>query len=525
MTGTATLLRLALRRDRLMAPAWILMFVAIAWSSAAATTDLYPTAESRTKAADLINNSPALIALYGRVYDDTLGAVSLIKLAGLGTAFVAVFTILLVIRHTRADEELGRTELMAAGSLGRYATLASALIEATLVSLTLGLLTGLALIGTGLPAAGSFAFAGAWAFTGIAFAAIAGVAAQLTTTARSARGIAMTVLATAYVFRSLGDAWDKIWVSWLSPIGWAQQARPYAGDRWWVFALLFVLAAAATAVAGLLLDRRDLGAGLLPDRPGPREAAPSLNSPLALAWRLHRTTLLFWSVGFGLLGAIMGSIASNVAGALDSASAKEMIQKLGGVQSLTDGFVSTELGFLAVFASAFAVSVVARLASEEASTRSETLLASGASRLQLAGSHLLVAIVGVTVLMLVVGLALGTSHAVATSDTTMLTRDLGASVARLPATYVMAGLAALIYGAVAKLASAWALLVAFMVLGVFGPLMNLPKAVHDLSPYAHAPSLPGGDVRVLPLVSLCLLAVVLLAAGMGAFQRRDVTAR
>ena len=39
-------------------------------------------------------------------------------------------------------------------------------------------------------------------------------------------------------------------------------------------------------------------------RLGPAVATPNLNSPLALAWRLQRGTLLAWTVGFAVLGAV-----------------------------------------------------------------------------------------------------------------------------------------------------------------------------------------------------------------------------
>ena len=84
LAGTGTLVRLALRRDRIVLPVWTAIFVLLAVFSASASVDLFPDEASRVKAAEAINNSPALVALYGRVYDVTsLGEVSLIKMKGL----------------------------------------------------------------------------------------------------------------------------------------------------------------------------------------------------------------------------------------------------------------------------------------------------------------------------------------------------------------------------------------------------------------------------------------------------------
>jgi len=162
-TGTWPLVRLALRRDRLMLPLWIAVFVLVAGSSAKATVGLYPTVASRVIVADNANKAPSLVALYGRIYDtSSLGAVAMWKMAGFGTALVAVLALVTVVRHTRAEEEQGRLELVGAAAVGRLAALTAALIVAVSASLALGLLTAAALLGAGLPAAGSLAFGLAW---------------------------------------------------------------------------------------------------------------------------------------------------------------------------------------------------------------------------------------------------------------------------------------------------------------------------------------------------------------------------
>src|SRR4051794_38687939 len=89
--------------------------------------------------------------------------------------------------------------------------------------------------------------------------------------------------------RRIGDR--RRWLSWLSPIGWSQQIRPYAGNRWLGAVLPVLLAAVLVGVAHTLVARRDLGAALVAARPGPATGAPGLRSPIALAWRLQRSLL------------------------------------------------------------------------------------------------------------------------------------------------------------------------------------------------------------------------------------------
>ena len=386
-TGIRSMTRLATRRDRVMVPAWVAVFVLVVASSASATVGLYPTLASRMKAASAVNDIPAIVALYGRIWDpSSLGALSIMKLSGFGAAMIAVLAVILVVRHTRTEEENGRLEMLGATVLGRRATLTAALLVAFAAMMLIGLLTAIGQTAVGLPASGSWAFGLALTTTGMAFAAVAAVTAQLTVGARSAIGAALTVLAVSYLLRAIGDVaggpdGSAVW-SWLSPIGWGQQVRPYAGDRWWVLLIPVVFTVTAIGGAYALASRRDLGAGLLPDRAGPADASGWLSSPLAMAWRLQRGLLLGWAIGYVLLACFLGVVASNVGDMLDSQQARDLIAKLGGTHVLTDAFMAADLSISAFATAAYGISVAMRLHSEEASGHAEPVLAGSVSRLR-----------------------------------------------------------------------------------------------------------------------------------------------
>jgi ABC-2 type transport system permease protein len=392
--------------------------------------------------------------------------------------------------------------------------------------LVLSLLTALTLAGTGLPASGAFAFGLHWAGAGIAFAAVAGVAAQVTESARAANGIGAAVLAAAYLLRAAGDATGvdtSTWLSWLSPIGWAQQVRPFAGDRWWVLTYLLVFAVLVTLAAYALVARRDHGAGLLAARPGRATAATRLSTPLALAVRLHRGAFIGWLVGVALGGLVLGSIASQVGDFLDTPQARDMIMKLGGERGLTDAFLSTEMGFLGVIVSAYGISAALRLRSEEAAGRAEPILATRVGRVRWAASHMTVALVGTALLLVVVGVFAGFAHGAATDDYGQIGRLVGAALAQLPAVWVLTGITVAAFGLVPGwIMAGWGALVVFLVLGTLGSVLRLPQWVMDLSPFTHSPKLPGGELSAAPLIILTAVAVALLAIGLSAFRRRDI---
>ena len=61
-----------------------------------------------------------------------------------------------------------------------------------------------------------------------------------------------------------------------------------------------------------------------------------------------------------------------------------------------------------------------------------------------------------------------------------------------------------------------------VLLALFGQVLQLSHWVLDVSPFTHAPRLPGGIVSVAPLLWLGLVAVALTAAGLAALRRRDI---
>ena len=522
-TGTGRMTRLALRRDRVLLPAWIIGFALMVGISANATVGLYPDEIERIRAAMTVNATTALVALYGPIYDPTsLGALSMFKLTALGAAIISVLMVFVVIRHTRAEEETGRLELLRAAPLGAWAPLTAAYVVAFGASLAIGLVSSAALVIAGLPVTGSLAFGLGWACSGIAFAALAGVVAQVTPNSRVARGLGVLAIAIAYLLRAVADvAEGGGWLTWLSPIGWMQQVRAYAGDRWWVLMLPIAMAMVCVPLAFVLQAHRDMGAGLLRERPGP--AYGSMSSPLALAWRLQRGSLLAWMIGFVFFGFLLGSLADSLTGFLQSPQAAELIQQLGGTQALSDAFLSVEIGMAGIIVAAYGISAASRLRSEEAEGHAELLLSTPTSRLRWAAGHVLVALGGVLAIMLLTGVAMGVASAIALGDSAQIGSMVTAALARVPAAWVFTALTILVFGWLPRwVAGVWGLFVAAVVLAELGPLWDIPQWVLDVSVFVHSPALPGADASTAGLWPLLAAAVALVAAGLWRWRRRDL---
>lgn len=524
LAGTGTLVRLGLRRDRWLLPAWALGFAGMAGFSASATAGLYPDVPGRVEAAEAVNHTPALVALYGRIYDPTsLGSLALFKMTAFGAAMVAVLMVVVTVRHTRAEEESGRLELLGSGVVGQHAPLLAALVVMAVGSVGLGLATALALALGGLPATGALAFGLGWGLAGLSFGALAAVFAQLTTGARAATGLGIGAVAVAYVLRALGDMATPgpAVLSWLSPIGWTQQVRAFAGERWWVLALPLLLCAVAVPTAFALSNRRDLGGGLLADRPGPAHGALATTGGLAL--RLQRGVLITWAVGFAFFGLVLGSVASSVSGFIDSDTMREFIAKLGGEQFLVDAFLAAELGIIGTIAAAYGIVATHHLRTEETAGHAEMLLATATPRRRWATSHVGIAVAGVSGLMLVAGVAIAVGHAIDVGSTTQVDDVLVAALARVPSAWVMVGLVLFLFGWAPRLTGvAWGLYAAFVALGEFGALWNAPQWLMDLSPFVHAPKLPVEAGGLLPVVLLTAVAAAFTALGYLGWRRRDL---
>ncbi|MEV0371406.1 ABC transporter permease [Streptomyces sp. NPDC050636] len=528
LAGTGALLRLALRRDRLMIPAWVLVLGLVVVSMGSTLETLYGTAAERADVANSMNANGSLRAMYGPVFSDSIGGLVAWRIGGMAAVLAAVMSLLIVVRHTREEEETGRQELLSAAMVGRRAPLTAALLAALVANAALALLITAGLANSGQPAGGSLALGLAIGGTGMLFAGLAAIAAQLTESARLAKGLTGAVLGLAFVLRAAGDAASQNASSpltWISPAGWAENLRAFADERWWVLLLFLGAVAVSVSAAYALTARRDLGMSFLPARPGPARAPASLNGAFGLAWRLQRTTLLGWALGFAFAGAVFGGIADGVADMVGgNAQTREIFERMGGQQALTDAFLAAMVGMLGMIAALYGAGSVLRLRSEETGDRAEPVLAGAVGRLRWAAGHLVIAYLGTAVVLAVGGLALGISYGIAVENVGgRIGPVLGAALAQIPAVWVLVSLAVLLFGVVPKAsAAAWAVVGGCLAIGWIGPALRLPQWAMNLSPYSHLPKLPGADVTTTPFLWLLGLAALLLAAGLVGFRRRDI---
>jgi ABC-2 type transport system permease protein len=524
LAGTGTLVRFTLRRDRLRLLVWTAVGAGLVATQSVSSQALYDSPQDLAAYAASVGANAATIALSGPpVGLDTVAGAVAFEIS----SFVVVLTALMAastpVRHTRADEEAGRTELVRAARVGRHAPLAAAVLVSAGVCLVMALAIGTAATATGLPAGGSFLLGASVGAAGLVFTGVTAVAVQVAASARAAQGAVVAVLGAAFVLRALGDV-EGSWVSWASPIGWAQATHPWSGNRVLPLLLCLLATAALLVVAVALLDRRDLGSGLLAARPGPASAPWSLRSPLGLALRLHRGALAGWTAGLALLGLALGGLAGSVETLFgDNPQARAF---LPDAASVVDAYLATALSMAALLSGAYAASAVLRARAEEAAGRAEPVLATATGRVAWLAGHAAVALAGATVLLLVAGAAVGVVRALATGDPAELGRLVSAAAAYLPAVWVLAALAVALSGLLPRpaVALAWAAVAYVTVMAFFAASLDWPGWVDAASPLAWTPVVPVDDAAAVPLAVLTAVAATLLGAGLAGFRRRDLLA-
>jgi ABC-2 type transport system permease protein len=517
LTGTPTVLALAIRRDRVRLVVWIGTLTLMMVYAPNAIKLAYPGEPQRIARVNLLK-TPAGIMLGGPMFggDETaLGVMVANELMMTLIIATSILSILTVIRHTRAEEESGAAELVMSSMVGRYARTFAALVLIGAVNAVLAITMTLGLSAVGFDVTDCAAMC--LGITGVAmvFGAVASVTAQLWRQARSATGAAMAVLAAAALVRGIGDVINNSGsaLSWFSPIAWAQQMRAFVDLRWWPFGLLVGLTVVLMAAAAVLEHRRQYDAGILPST-GEHPNAPGIRGVFGLNLALQRGQVIGWGVGLFVAGLCFGSMTKSLQ---DAAKTNELVARVLATQG-NNGIYTTLTQFLAAATTAFVVSGVLRLAHDERSGIAEEVLAGSVSRWRWLLSAVCASTAASMLLLALGGLGNGLGAAVTVGDAGLVPRLTAAAIAQVPAMTVIAAIAAL--GVALRRAWLGWLAVTFVVLSLYlGALLGLPHWLIDLSPVGRT-TVPS-RVTVNAFAVMVIVGAAVTAVAGWTYRRRD----
>jgi ABC-2 type transport system permease protein len=515
----------ALRDARTLTVIFTYLFAVYSFVQPVGYRRVYTTPASRAEFARSFGTNPGLRLLYGEPHNvAAVDGYTAWRVGGVLAIAAAVFGVLAVVRALRGEEDAGRTEIVLAGIVTRrtvYLSAMAALGAATLI-LWAAEFAGFAV--GGLPVGGSAYLALATVTVIPVFAGIGAVASQIAPSRRMAAEISGAAVGLFLLLRAVADtAGGAGWLRWATPLGWAEELRPFAGARP-VVLLLPVVASALLGIAARLGAARDIGTGLLPVRDSAEPRLALLSSPTAQALRSQAGSLIAWTGSFAVFAFILGVAAGSVSPADVPQHIERQFAKLGsGSITTPTGYLSFVFFLVMLAVSLFACAQTAAARREEAGQQLETLLALPVSRVRWLGGRLLIAACGATVISLLSGL-LTWAGAASGGVSVSLPSTLEAGANCLPVAALFLGIAALAYAAAPRASAAisYGILVLTFLWQAVSALLGAPTWLAGLTPFAHVALVPAQPFRAGSAAVIIGIGLAAALAALAVFRRRDL---
>jgi len=538
MNGFAALHHQRLRRDGLQLALWIGSTALLAFAAYAGVKDSFGTEQDRQSLLVAAIANPVILLFRGLPSGAGEGAFIAFLIVPFLCMLAAFMSSFLAVRHTRADEETGRAELVGGTPAGRMLPTVVTLVHGLIANLVLALLTALALVAAGLEAAGSFVVGNAAGVVGVFFLGLGLLTSQLMRTSRGANTVSVSVLLVTYLLAGIGNAlgtpsddlqrMESSWLTWLSPFGWAENSRPFADDDLWPLVLCTLVGIAFAVAAIALQSIRDVGSSFVAERAGRVDAHAALGSTTALVWRLSAGSIIGWAIG----GAISGLLATTLASVVEEVSAENpsieavLNQMMASRGSLEQGLLTTFFVMIGILAACAGVQTITRARQEETHGTAELVLATPIDRVRWLFDFV---IVGFAAIVIILAAGLGAASvgiALNDGDPDLYRSAVTVALGQVVAASVFLVLTALVFVLAPRgtIAVGWSLVLLAAVIGLFGPIFGMPENVTWLSPVAAAPVPVTDGVDVRGLWWLLGAIVVAGAASFGLMRRRELAA-
>jgi ABC-2 type transport system permease protein len=527
MAAASAIARRRFAEGRVRDLSFALFFLVYALGQTSAYRSTYPTTQERLDFARSFGDNKAIRLFYGVPHDLlTSGGYAAWRVAGILAIFAAAWGLLAAVKSMRAEEDSGHEELILASAVGRRTSFAASIAAGVGGATILWAAVWLGLVAAKLPSGESALLALGTCSVYLVFLGAGALASQLASTRRLALELGSGILGLAFVLRVIADTSDSLdWMRWLTPLGWAEELRPFTGSRPAVLLLAVGAAAALLAAAGWIAMQRDVAVGLLQTSDTKEPDRRLLSSPIAQALRDERGRLAAWVIGGGVFAVVEGMLADSVSSVNVSESLNEQLQKLG-VSSVTtaSGYLSFSFLFFILLVCLFGASQIAAARHEEADERLETLLAQPVGRGRWLAGRLILAIAGAAGLALALG-ALTWAGAASVGADVSFGDMIGAGANCLPIALLFLGLGTLAFAAAPRATtgiSYGVVLVAF-VWELFGSLLDLPGWAVDLSPFHQVGLVPAESFKAGAAAAMLALAALAMLAAVRLFGQRDLT--
>lgn len=486
----------------------------------------YSALSARLAFARSFAGNTGLRLLYGEPHDlVTVAGYSAWRVGGTLAIAAAAFGMVAAVQALRGEEDAGRTELMLAGIISRHTAYWSAMAAIGAATLILWAAEFAGFVAGRLPVAGSAYFALATASVVPVFAGLGAVASEIAPSRRIALELGGGAVALFLLLRAVADtASGAGWLRWATPLGWAEEMRPFTGARHVVLLLPAVASVVLLGIAARLGTGRDIGSGLLPARATAEPRLALLSSPAAQALRSQRDSLIAWTGSFAVFAFVFGVVSGGVSPADVPRNMARQLGKLGsGSIATPTGYLSFIFFFVILAVSLFACAQIGTARREEAGQQLETLLALPVGRIRWLGGRLLLAVCGATVISLTSGL-LTWAGAASGGVSVSLPRMLEAGVNCLPVAALFLGVAAMAYAIAprASAAIAYGIVTVTFLWQAVGALLGAPRWLVDLTPFAHVGLVPAQPFRAVAAAIMIGIGLAAALAALAVFRHRDL---
>jgi ABC-2 type transport system permease protein len=521
-----TLARRIFLDARVRTIAFTYLFAVYSYIQPAGFRSTYPTLADRLGFAHSFAGNDAIRLFYGYPFDPvTIGGYSAWRVGGTLAIAAAAFGVLAAVRALRADEDTGRIELILAGPITRRTVFLSALaaIGAGVCILWLAMTAGY-VVG-GLPAGPSAYLALSTASVAAVFVGVGAVVSQVCPTRRIALELGSGIVAVSLLVRVIADTVTGAgWLRWATPLGWAEEMRPFTGAHPAVLILPAAATAVLLAVAARIASARDVGTGILPSRDVAAPRLRLLSSPTAQAIRQEQGSLIIWAGCFAAFSVILGMIAPSISSAGVTKTIRDELAKLGSGSILSPSGYIAFVFIIFIFAvTLFVCAQVGAARREEADQQLETLLALPVGRVQWLAGRLLLTAGAAAALAVIAGIVTWAGAASQGVDIA-LPRMLEAAANCLPVALMFLGLAALAYALWPRASTgiAYGLVTVAFVWYLVGALTGAPRWLVDATPFAHIGFVPTQPFRVVAALVMLALGIAAALMAIAVFRRRDL---
>lgn len=525
------LVLLNLRKDWLKLTLWLVALLGLFAYTGPYMNTLYGTKAELDSMLETLN-TPSMVAMLGKIPHVEKLTTAIVFGAEMNlfmSIMAAIMSVLIVVKNTRGAEEDGLVELLRARPVGRSAVNFAAVIELVLLNvfyaIGIGLLVGNSGINGGTMK-GAFLLGFVQGAMGLLFGMLAILLAQIFENSRTVSAASFGFIGVFYILTMINNVQD-LGLDWISPFSWLGLTQPYIYDD---FApLLYFLAATVILVLAVfrLARSRDVGVGLIAQRPGKSRAGFSLRGVFSLRFRLERSGLIWWSIAALIFGATYGSIFGSFD---DLVKNNETLAQLIGAtqqnalsQKVALQFVSLLAVVFAVMAIIFGSNIIHKIKTEQSKGMLELLESKAVSRFKLFASYLSVSFVGAAIVFLA-GL-----YGIYAAGNSVLAKPIEFSqywemyLAYLPAIAIFLGISLGLTVFATKLYMLNWLYVVFGFGSIyFGGLFDLDKSIQRFTPFGWVKSIPVKDLDPTVTIWLSVIAIGLILVSVIGYRRKDL---